>query len=228
MNRPTSALRSDPGPDTGPAAAVSGARLYHARLVMRDGQRYAALTDEGASWVSPAAGCLLQPEVGDLALLSLAGGQGYILTVLERGTPEAVAHIELPGSLRLSLPHGTLELQAAQGVALDGGAALSLSAQQASASFTQADMSCDHLRVAGQSLHTRWNTRTDVSGTRMDIATHSETHAAESVRRIAGHEDVSAGSLRQSVADDWSVQAGSADLKARDRVAVDAGTVQIG
>jgi hypothetical protein len=238
MNHPNSALRSDNFADTaGPADAAAlppaqphfpGARMYHARLVMRDGVRYGALTDEGASWVTAAAGCLLQPEVGDLVLLSVAGGQGYILTVLERGTPEAIARIEIPGSLRLSVPDGRLELDAAQGVSVDAGESLSLRATQAAAAFEHTDVSSGSMRIAGQALHSSWTSRTEVSGTRLDIATRGETHLGESVRRIAGHEDVAAGSLRQTVTEDWSVQAATADLKARDRVAIDAGSVQIG
>jgi hypothetical protein len=208
--------------------AFIGARLYHARLVMRDGARYGALTDEGAHWVTPAAGCLLQPEIGDLVLASVAGGQGYILTVLERGTPEAIARIEVPGSLRLSVPEGRLELDAAQGVSLDAGPSLSLKAETAAAAFEQAEVCSQSLRVAGETLHTTWTSRTDVSGTRLDIATRGETHLAQSVRRVAGHEEVSAGSLRQTVTEDWSVQAATADVKAADRVAIDAGSVQIG
>lgn len=237
MNRPHSVLRSATVSDTshqsGAAATPmretdSGVRMHHARLVMRDGTRYGALTDEGALWVAPAAGCLLRPEVGDLVLLSVSNGQGYILTVLERGTPDALAHIEIPGSLRLSAPQGRLELEAAQGVSLDAGPSLSLKAQEACASFRHVEATAESLRIAGESLQTTWTTRTDISGTRLDIATRGETHLAQSVRRIAGHEEVTAGSLRQTVAEDWSVQAATADLKATDRVAVDANSVQIG
>src|SRR5690606_24001989 len=52
------------------------ARQFHARLVMTDGRRYCALTGEGAIWVVPAAGCLLQPAVGDIALVSVSGPDG--------------------------------------------------------------------------------------------------------------------------------------------------------
>ena len=229
MNRPTSALRSAPAGVDAPAVATPPeARLLHARLVMRDGHRYAALTDAGASWVSPAAGCLLQPELGDLVLLSLAAGQGYILTVLERATPQALARIEVPGDLSLSVPHGKLAVHAAEGVELDAGPQLSVTAQQASAAYTHAELACETLRQTGVTLQTQWHSRSDVSGTRMDIATRSEFHSAESVRRIAGHEDVNAGSLRQTVSEDWSVHAASADVKGRDRVAIDGGTVQLG
>jgi hypothetical protein len=195
---------------------------------MRDGARFGALTDEGASWVAPAAGCLLQPEIGDLALISVSAGQGYILTVLERGTPESIARIEIPGSLRLSVPEGRLEIAAAGGVSMDAGPSLSIQAREASAAFEHADVASQSLRMTGEVLHTTWTSRTDVSDTHLDIATHGETHLVQSVRRIAGHEEVTAGSMRQTVTEDWSVRSATADLKARDRVAVDAGSVQIG
>src|SRR5690606_3243210 len=80
---------------------IGQARQYHARLVMHEGRRYCALTDEGAIWVAPAACCLLDPAVGDVALVSIAGTNGYILSVLERGRPEQAAVMSVPGTLQL-------------------------------------------------------------------------------------------------------------------------------
>lgn len=230
MNHPNPAL--DPAvsqPDAAPAYSPDqGARLHHARLVMRDGRRYAALTGAGAIWVTPAAGCLLQPEVGDIALVSLAAGQGYILTVLERGAPASAARVEVPGDLQLSLPEGKLSIQAADGVALDAGPALEVNAAHATVTLDEADLRCQTLRVAGDNAHTHWNTRNDVSVERMEISGRAEVHLGQSVRRVAGHDDVTTGSQRTVVNEDWSVHAATADLKARDRVAVDADSVQIG
>lgn len=202
--------------------------LHHARLVMRDGRRYGALTAKGATWVTTAAGCLLQPEVGDLVLVSVTAGRGYILTILERGAPESAAQVEVPGDLRLSVPTGKLEIHASDGVSVDAGAVFALSATQAAVSLNEANIACRTLHAEGDHAHTNWKTRTDVSVNRMDIATRAETHLRESVRRIAEHEDVAVGSQRTVVTEDWSVQTGSADLKARERVAVDAASVQIG
>lgn len=230
MNRPLHAHLPNPGLHGGDAAGESSqaARLHHARLVMRDGRRFGALTPEGATWVTAAAGCLLQPEVGDVALVSLAAGQGYILTVLERGVPDAPARLEVPGDLELALPAGKLDIHAAGGVSLDAGPALTLTAQQAALVLDEADIACTSLHAHGTQAHTNWTKRTDVSVERIEVAARAETHLGESVRRIAGHEDVSAGSQRTIAAEDWSVHSASADLKARDRVAVDAGSVQIG
>ncbi|WP_164741316.1 DUF3540 domain-containing protein [Achromobacter spanius] len=230
MNHPLPAL--DPTvsqPDAAPAYSPDqGARLHHARLVMRDGRRYAALTGAGAIWVTPAAGCLLQPEVGDMALISVAAGQGYILTVLERGAPASAARVEVPGDLQLSLPEGKLTIQAAEGVALDAGPTLEINAEHATVTLDEADLRYRTLNTAGDTAHTQWNTRTDVSVNHLEIANRAEVHLGQSMRRVAGHEDVAAGSQRTVVNDDWSVHAATADLKARDRVAVDAGSVQIG
>src|SRR3546814_9921112 len=92
-------------PDTDTALGVScdtgQARQYHARLVMHEGRRYCALTEEGAIWVVAAAGCLLQPAVGDVALVSVAGMGGYVLSVLERGRPDQAAVVSVQGTLRL-------------------------------------------------------------------------------------------------------------------------------
>src|SRR3546814_15336834 len=92
-------------PDTDTALGVScdtgQARQYHARLVMHEGRRYCALTEEGAIWVVAAAGCLLQPAVGDVALVSVAGMGGYVLSVLARGRPEQAAVVSVQGTLRL-------------------------------------------------------------------------------------------------------------------------------
>ena len=210
------------------AKAHQEASLQHARLVMSDGKRYAALTRQGTQWVTPAAGCLLQPAIGDLALVSLMDGQGYILTVLERGAPDTPAEVALPGDLQLSLPHGRLALTTAHGIALDAGSTLDVAAQRLTAALQGVDIACQTLNLTGDETHTQWNNRTDVSGSRLDIATRSESHAEHSVRRIAGHEEVSAQSLRQTVDQDWSVHADTASLKARERVAVNAASVQLG
>jgi len=204
------------------------ASLQHARLVMGDGTRYAALTPQGAIWVTPAAGCLLQPAIGDLALVSLMNGQGYILTVLERAAPDRPAEVALPGDLHLSLPQGRLAVTATHGVALDAGPALDVAAGRLTAALQTADVACQALRLTGDEAFSQWNTRTDMAGSRLDIATRSESHAEHSVRRIAGHEEVCAQSMRHLVDQDWSVHADTADLKACDRAAVTAASVQLG
>jgi len=186
---------------------------------MRDGRRYCALTGEGAIWVLPAAGCLLQPAVGDLALVSVAGAGGYVLGILERARPDQDAVVSMPGGLRLEA--GRMEITARESMDIDAGPQLHLRADTGHMRFQA-------LGIDGARLHARWTQRVDISKQRIDIANHAESHWGHSVRRIATHEEVTAASYRQVVTRDWSVRAGTAGLLGRDRVAIDGDAVQIG
>ncbi len=214
----------------GCATPESGlAALRHIRLAIRDGQRFAALHQGERLWLTPAAGCLLVPEVGDLVLASVAHGQGYILTVLERAKPDTTAEISIPGGLRMTLPHGKLEIDAAQGISMSSAAGIEVEAEQWTALFNKASIACQTLQVSGVSVQSTWQLRSDVcSGTHLQIAARNENIYASSVRRISGHEESTAGSMRQLVARDWSLQAASADLDAKDYVALNANSIQIG
>src|SRR3546814_20722117 len=147
---PESTIQTDPPP--GPAHNNGQARQYHARLVMHEGRRYCALTEEGAIWVTAAAGCLLQPAVGDVVLVSVAGANnGYILSVLERGRPEQEAVMSVPGTLQLRARN--VEICAHRELRLDAGASLNTNATAAK-SDRYATRIADHtLPLHGEPLH---------------------------------------------------------------------------
>src|SRR3546814_11646653 len=90
--------------NTDPRPPHGQARQYHARLLIQEGRRYRALTDEGAIWTLAAAGRRLQPAVGDIALVIIMNGTGYVLTVLGRDDDSQVAGLAMEGDHR---PHGT-------------------------------------------------------------------------------------------------------------------------
>src|SRR3546814_19676989 len=142
---PESTIQTDPPP--GPAHNNGQARQYHARLVMHEGRRYCALTEEGAIWVTAAAGCLLQPAVGDVVLVSVAGANnGYILSVLERGRPEQDAVMSVPGTLQLRARH--VEICAPSELNLGDGGSLHINCDA-----PQTDMAaCRKSRGAGKGV----------------------------------------------------------------------------
>jgi hypothetical protein len=218
-------MRRAPAADAQPA----GPALRHLRLTVRDGARYGAGTGAGRAWLTTAAGCLLQPAVGDLVLASIEEGRGYILTVLERAMPDDAAEISLPGDLHLRLPAGRLEVTAAQGARLDAGPRLETCAALWHADFDGARLQCRSLLLSGHTLQTYWHSRTEAcSGTWYAAAQRGETHLGSGLRRVAGHDEITAQSLRQLVERDWRLQAASADLHARRRVALQSDSVQLG
>lgn len=214
--------------DTAPDSTGGQARQYHARLVMQDGERFCALTDAGAIWVAAAAGCLLQPELGDVVLISATGAKGYVLTVLERGRKDKTAILAVQGDACLQARDGRLQIASERGLTLDAGAELTIHAEAACVSLESAKVKCDDLSVQGKQMQSHWDRRTDVAQEHVEIAVNSEAHLGRSTRRIAGHEEVSVDSSRQVVARDLTLRAGTATLVGRDRVAVDGDSVQIG
>lgn len=184
--------------NTNPQPVHGQARHYHARLLMQEGRRYCALTDEGEIWTVAAAGCLLQPAVGDIALVSIMNGTGYVLTVLERADNNHVAVLAVQGDTRLQVQNGKLEI------------------------------ACQDMDVRGGRLTTRWNQRTDIAIEHLEYAARSEAYLGKSTRRISGHEETSADSSRSVVQNDWTTLAGTATVVGKDRMVVDGDSVQIG
>lgn len=218
-----------PGTEVSQSSALSSVpRLAHARLVMCDGACYAALVDQGTHWVVPAAGCLLQPEIGDTVLISVSGVQGYILTVLQRAAGNRTATLRVPGNLHLSLPDGQLTVSASDGISLDAGPTLDMAAQTLSAALQFASVACSTMQVTGETSRSHWKTHTTISEHALDFTARHESHVCHSVYRVAGHAEISAQSLRHTIDQDWSVSADTTDLKARDRVTVQGDTVQLG
>ncbi|MFO0629630.1 MAG: DUF3540 domain-containing protein [Polyangiales bacterium] len=121
-----------------------------------------------------AASCLLEPGVGDqVALLTSPRGACWVIAVLERAEPEAVASLSVDGDLALRgatvsiagaqgvsvtgptvrVATGALEIAAAQGRAvLD---ALSLLAGAADAEIGRARVTASTLDVVAERVHTR-------------------------------------------------------------------------
>src|SRR5690606_37590882 len=64
------------------------AALHHVRVRSVEDGLYTVVCATGLYRLPAAAGCLLQPQVGDLVLISLSGGSGYVLNVLEQAEPD--------------------------------------------------------------------------------------------------------------------------------------------
>lgn len=196
-----------------------------AKVYVQAGQRWGVLGTMGCCFAPLAASCLLQPQVGDLVLLTFDGRQAYILAVLERSGH--TAQLQLPadtvvrsaGSVRVQAGGG-LHLQAAQAVVLQG-ADVALQAEQCL-------LQARNVHLAGQSLHSYFAQRQEYSGQRQQVDGQSQLHAGQRVTRVAGHDDYAAASQRLVIERDWRVRARSAELRGAQRVVVDGQQVHLG
>jgi len=206
----------------------STAVLRHVRINAVDGERFGVVSAEGHRyWLKPAVGCLLQPAVGDSVLVSLAGDEGYILSVLERGQAQT-AELRVAGDLCLSLPSGALSINVRDGVALDAGDALAVHAAQAVAHFCDAQLGVGMLKITGECAENHWLERNDHTLRHNEQAVRHSAEYGDSRRQVQGHEELSAGSLRQQVDKDWSLRGETLDLFADVTVAVGGERIKLG
>ena len=82
-----------------------------ATVLSRDGDAFTLLQDGQEAEARRAFSCLVEPEPGDLVLLSQAGPARYILAVLER-SGAAPMRLALPDGARLDAGEGRLNLAA--------------------------------------------------------------------------------------------------------------------
>lgn len=211
-----------------PQAFDSAAVLRHVRINAVDGDRFGVVSAEGYRyWLRPAIGCLLQPAVGDTVLVSLAGQEGYILSVLERSHPQA-AQVSVPGDLRLCLPNGALSLQARDGVTVDAGTVLAVQSQRTVAHLGDAQIGVNALGVIGEKLESHWIERHESAAYHSEQAVRHSAEYGDARRVVEGHEELSAKSLRQHVEKDWSLQGETLDLFADVTVAVRSERIKLG
>ncbi|WP_027212212.1 DUF3540 domain-containing protein [Burkholderia sp. WSM2232] len=197
-------------------------RFYHGRVIATDGQRFAVACDAGSSWAAVAAGCLMQPQLGDTVLISLTANSGYILCVLAHGEVRQ-RELRVEGDVRLAVAGGRLEVSAEHGVTIDAGPALSISAQAAALEFDAASVQCDAMTTSGTTSHAVWQETSLTTARRFVAAGRDETHAGESVRSVSGHDQSSVRSAHYRVEQDWTVNAQDASLVAQRRTVIDAG-----
>ncbi|AXM95519.1 DUF3540 domain-containing protein [Pseudomonas plecoglossicida] len=187
-------------------------RLCHARINAFDGHRFGMVSGEGHRyWLKPAVGCLLQPAVGDCVLVSLAGDEGFILSVLERGQAQ-VGELRIAGDLRVSLPSGALSIEARDGLALNAGPTLAVQAHAVTSLVDQAQVVCGNLRISGERADSCWLERHDNSLHQHQQVIRHRAEYGDSRRHVQGHEELSAGSVRQRVSKDFSLRGETVDL----------------
>jgi len=206
----------------------SEALLRHVRINAVDGERFGVVSAEGYRyWLRPALGCLLQPAVGDTVLVSLAGEEGYILSVLERSQPQA-AQVSVPGDLHLSLPGGSLSLDTRDGLTVDAGTILAVQSRRTVAHLGDAQIAVNTLCVIGEKAESHWAERHDSAVYHSEQAVRHDAEYGDSRRAVEGHESLSAKSLHQHVEKEWSLQGETLDLFAEVTVAVRSDRIKLG
>ena len=192
--------------------------MSNASVMGREGDRYHLLTEGGVVVEARKAdGCLVEPEVNDLVLVSHGGGAGgFILCVLlkQEGvfklTIRGRAHLRaeeltLSGDRTVSMEAPEVDLKGAWGVVHFLG--IDLAAMKLKSRIENADLTAGRINLVLDRLSQR---------------------IRNCFRRVEGLDQTRAGRISRIVKDRFSVKAGRASVLAKEEVIVDGEKIHLG
>ena len=155
-----------------------------------------------------AAGCLLQPTVEDLVLVSVdINGVGYILTVLERSNKTALSELVTPGDCVVHCQAGSLELRADHGLSISAHDQIELAGDDISIHANQAEACISKVSLVGRVLHTQVKRITTVAKSIEQSLKRLTQRMENSERFVEDHEEIQTGSTRYLVEETFTTHA---------------------
>ncbi len=157
-----------------------------------------------------AVGCLLQPQKGDLVLISVdIQGCCYILNVLERqDVNNSVNEFNLPGDCIVH-SQGSLDLRANKSVNVTATDSVEVSGDMISVHGQTAEVNISKMSFLGKVLYTQVKRITTVAKSIEQSMKRLSQRMENSERFVEDHEEIQTGSTRHLVEDTLTTHAGN-------------------
>jgi hypothetical protein len=167
----------------------------HGTIAAIDDGHYQVLTEQGRIEAQRALGCLIEPLVDDLVLLSCGeNGQAFILNVLEResATPTTVG---FENDVLIRSKDGGISVSAKQGLHLAGETEMSLIAPKIQAAAGQGDLHINQASFFGSILQTQINRIKIIADSVESFCRHLTSISKQSYRQVEETDQVQCGRL---------------------------------
>jgi len=195
--------------------------LRAAEVKIRSGEEYIVLLNHRPERARRAAGCLLEPEAGDVVLTAgpAEAGLVYILAVLARGEMETEARISTPGAI-MSLGGERLTIRTTRELSI-ATPALSLRAGTGEARI-------DACTLHGETLENRFRKISTVARAIETVCERLVARLDRSYRFVRDFEETRMGRMRTIVEGLFSLAAKNASVRAEKRLKMDAEKIHLG
>lgn len=204
------------------------AEFVHYAFVVKDkkNENYMILGECGLLKAVRAAGCLLEPEPGDLVLAAVSVNSAYITSVLERKAADKNARLKLPGRTTISAENELIlyadDLHAA------GVRCASIHAADLSVVTIKGRAQFDKFTLTGRQLNAKLARLKSLVGSIDATADRMLQRLTRSYRRIRDFEDSRIGRWRCVVQELFSVHARDSHLISDKRTKIDAEKISLG
>ncbi len=178
-----------------------------------------------------AAGCLLDPETGDLVLLSMSGEEGgrcWILSVLERASGDAPVSLTLQDGAVVTACKGSLSLHSEKQMGVHTAGKMSLSADSLDLSARNASWLVRSLSVFGGSIESVWEQARQTVASMQTVCSTWVQHLGDSIRHVKELDETHADHVRIMAKDTLQTQGKFVNHTASEVVKIDGQEVHLG
>jgi hypothetical protein len=178
--------------------------------------------------VRRAVGCLVEPQVGDLVLLSDGGDSetSYVLNVLAREEND-ISKLCLPGGVTLST-HGSQLTVTANDINLQGRDSVAMTTARLDVNAVAATARVMHLQSWSDTIETTATRMVTVTKTLTEQVGRMITRVRESWRKVEGLDETQAARVRVYVQGSHQLDAEHVTVNAEGFVRVDGKSINIG
>lgn len=174
-----------------------------------------------------AAGCLLEPGVGDTVLVGSSNGEHWVLTVLDRD-PARSSEISVEGDLRLRTAHGKIAIVAQDGIDLISPGTTSVVSNQVEVRTRTASVLAEGLELFGGWMRTEVDKVKLLAQSLDQVVDRFSQRAKRSYREVSDFDQVKAGSSHHRVDKTMRMHAGDVAMTADGIVKMDGKQIHVG
>ena len=200
----------------------------HGIVVAREGKDYTVRTGEGLVAAIRAVGCLVEPAIDDLVLVSLGlDGRAYILCVLEREA-ESMTILSFERDVRIRSEEGRISISAKQELDLVGERELGMVAPRVSVAADQGDLRIDRASFFGSFLDVRTKAVSIVADKLESFCRRLTSLARHSYRQVDETDQLKCGRLHYEADSLLQMKGEYAKLHAEEDVHIGGERINIG
>jgi len=188
--------------------------------------RYLVQGGQGLRQAAAAFSCLVAPVAGDKVLLSRAGGECFILAVLERDSADMT--LAVPGDMHIQAGSGRLTLAGQAGVDLRSAKDISLTSTGFAITAIQGRVQTRQFTLRSQQAEACTQDAKLYTETLETVAGRVVARAKTLMRWVEGVETLQVGQLIQSVRETFTHRSHHAVITARKDVKIDAERIHMG
>jgi hypothetical protein len=212
---------------TTPRAHQGGAEHYVACLVDRRGDGWVIDADGLRLTATAARSCLLEPAVGDRALILVSGSECWILSILER-TGQTDSRLRFPGDLGIDLEDGSLSLRSRRSMTLSSDESVRVEAPMYTLCANAAEHFVHGVSWVGRKLSSTFDSIRTIGKSMETLARTRREHSRHSIRSVEEIDKVTSGQIDYRAEEKFAIRGKNIVAKGRELAKVDAKQIQLG